>query len=229
MKELRGMDAVRYAESEGISFNIDENYLIEAEGNIRGRPATRDDIEKVFDETLGSSYDPANVHYGGESFDLLIKRYGDASIYVPVEGLNPKEEEKVALDLFRQPLKKKAFSSWSNILDLVKQYSPLLINTGFSPDANLNLLFHAALRLVEQEKLESIADENPLPEEESSSYGRRRFILPPDFDIDLSTLFCGRCWDECDKAYLILHYECALRLQKALAKATRLHKNLQKT
>ena len=111
---------------------------------------------------MGSSYDPADILYGGEILDLLIKRYGDACIYVP-SRVEPERGGEGCSRALPAATQKETHSSWSNILDLVKQYRPQLINTGFSPDAVLNLLFQAALRLKEQEKLESIADEDPCP------------------------------------------------------------------
>lgn len=214
MKEIRGMDAVRYAEKEGLLFNRDEDYLIKAEGGILGRPAFLSDVEAIFAEKLGHSY----AQRPGGGLNLLVERYGDGWIYIPIEGLNPREEEDVALSLFRQSLRNKAPISWVDIREMVTQYKPQLGVTGFPPDADLNLLFHAALRLTKQEKLESLKDKVPRPEGESSSYGRRRFVIPPDAEIYLGTLLCGRCRDEYDNAYLILHYECAGRLRKALTK-----------
>jgi hypothetical protein len=218
MKEIRGMDAIWYAEREGLLFNRDENYLIKAESKILGRPASLGDVEDIIDEKLGRGYGSTPHTPGGEVFNLLIERYGNDWIYIPVEGLNPKEEEDVTLRLFRQSLRKKVPSSWADIRDIATRYKPQLGNTGFPPDADPNLLFHAALRLTEQEKLECIVDEVPMPEGESSSYGRRRFIIPPDAEVYLGTLLCSRCRDEYDNAYLILHYECAGRLRKALTK-----------
>jgi hypothetical protein len=220
MKELRGMKAIQYAEKEGISFNIDENYLIKAEGELQGRSGTLDDLEEVFQETFGQGYKSANLLPGSEDFEFLLNRYGDAWIYIPIEGLNPKAEEHAALRLFRRPLRIKAPSSWVDLKTLVTRYKPRLRNTGFAPDAELNLLFHAALRLVEQERLESLGDEDPSLKGESGSYGRRRFIIPPSIEIYLGTLLCDRCRDEYDKAYLILHHECAVRLRKALTTVT---------
>lgn len=218
MKEIRGMDAVRYAEREGLVFNRDENYLIKAEGEILGRHASLNDVEAILNEKLGGGYGSTLHPLIDEVFNLLIERYGDDWIYIPLEGLNPKEEEDIALSLFRQPLREKVPSSWVDVSDMVTRYKPQLRNTGFPPDADLNLLFHAALRLTQQEKLESLMDKVPPPEGEAKSYGSRRFILPPDAEIYLGTLLCSRCRDEYDSAYLILHYECAGRLRKALMK-----------
>lgn len=224
MKEIRGMDALRYAEREGLLFNRDESYLIKAESEILGRPASPSDIKAIFDEKLRGGYGSTLQQPSGQVLDPLINRYGDGWIYIPVEGLNPKDEEDVAHNLFRQPLRKKVPSSWVDIRDIVTRYEPQLGNTGFPPDADLNLLFHAALRLTGQEKLESRMDKVPPPEGESSSYGRRRFIIPPDAEIYLGTLLCERCRDEYDNAYLILHYECAGRLRRALTKVLSRHK-----
>jgi hypothetical protein len=218
MKEIRGMDAVRYAEKECLLFNVDESYLIKAEGELLGRPASLSDVEAIFNEKLGRSYSSTLQLSSSVGLNLLIDRYGAGWIYIPAAGFNPKEEEDVVLDLFRQPLRNKVPSSWVDIRDLVTRYKPQLGNTGFPPDATLNLLFHAALRLTEQEKLESLIDKFPPPEGESSNYGRRRFIIPPDAEISLGTLLCDRCRDEYDSAYMILHYECAGRLRKALTK-----------
>lgn len=55
MEEIRGVAAVRYAEREGILFNVDEGYLLRAEGELHSKVATIHDIQEG---------KPENVRYG---------------------------------------------------------------------------------------------------------------------------------------------------------------------
>lgn len=218
MKEIRGIDAVRYAEGEGILFNVDQSYLLNAESKLKGQATTLHDIQDIFYEKLGHDYDPIDLHSGGESFNLLIERYGDGWIYVPVMGHNPEREEKEAHRLFRKPLKQKEPYCGGDLLDLASRYRPRLRNTGFPEDAALNLLFHAALRLVEREELEAVEDETPLPVGVSRSYGRRRFLVTADVEVSLGSMLCDMCRAEFSSPTLRLHNECSIRLQRVLTK-----------
>jgi Transposase IS66 family len=79
LKEIRGIDAVRYAEEEGILFNVDQPYPLNAESKLKGQAPTIHDIQDTFYEKLGHDYDPIDLHSGGESFNLLIERDGFSS------------------------------------------------------------------------------------------------------------------------------------------------------
>ena len=105
MKEIRGMEAFRYAAEQGIFFDADEAFMLRAESAILGRPATPTDIDDMFEEKLGTSYDPTDLFPDGDSFKLLVERYGDGWIYVATEGTCPEEEERIALRMFRGFLK----------------------------------------------------------------------------------------------------------------------------
>src|SRR5437588_1659084 len=211
MKEIRGMEAVRYAEEQGIVFDVDEEFMLRAESAILGRQATPLDIDEVFYEKLDTSYDSTDLFPDGENFELLVARYGDGWIYVPLEGKHPEEEERVVLRMFRGFLKAEEPFSGGDILDLSSTYYPRLKDTGFHKDANPNLLFHAALRLVEKGELEAEMDPNPLPEAATRSYGNRRFYMPADFEVSLSGVLCDACSEEFGGSAAYLHGECAER------------------
>jgi hypothetical protein len=214
------MDAVRYGKREGILFNVDEEYLLRAEGELRGRgeAATPHDLEAVFYDNLGHCYDRTDLLPGGENFNFLVGRYGDGWIYVPLKGYDPEREEREALRLLRRPLKQKEPYPGGDLLDLATKYMPRLRDTGFPHEADLNLLFHAALRLAGRGELEVVEDNIQLAPEESGSYGRRQFLLSPDVEVPLENALCDTCQAEYDASLLSLHYECAARLQKALSK-----------
>jgi hypothetical protein len=219
-KEIRGMEAVRYAEVQGITFDDDEDFLLRAEGARLGRPATSADLDDLFEEKLGDCYDRTNLLPGEKNFSFLVERYGDGWIYVAVEGNLPQEEEREVLRLFRCLLREEEPYWGGSILDLVTIYGSKLRNTGFPSDASLNLLFHAALRLVEQGELEAVMDRSPLPEDGVKSYGNRRFFVPPDAEISLSGALCDRCHEEFRYSSPSLHQECAGRLRTVLGKMT---------
>lgn len=220
MEEIRGNEALRYARREGILFNVDEAYILRAEGKLRGKEATAHDLQEVFYEKLGHDYDRTDLLPGSGSFNLLVERYGDGWIYVPIKGNGPDAEEREALRLFRRPLRRKDPHCGGDLLDLATQYVPRLRGTGFPTEADLNLLFHAALRLVERGELEAVMDKSPLPEGAVQSYGNRRFFVPPDRQVSLSGALCGACLEELQSSSPSLHQECAGRLRTILGKVT---------
>lgn len=217
MKEIRGAGAVKYARENGIDFDIDEAFLERAEGEILGRPATMADVNALFEERLGSPYDPADVTPGEESFDFMVARYGDDWIYVAVEGKDPAGEEGAALRLFRRPLKEKDPRPGGDILSLYTRYSPRLKGTGLPAAADLNLLFHAALRLAGRGEL--VAEVEPA-EGEGESYGNRRFLVPTDAEVSLQDALCELCLGGRGETSIRLHVECARRLRKVVAEVT---------
>ncbi|HEX8746139.1 MAG TPA: hypothetical protein VF717_03010 [Pyrinomonadaceae bacterium] len=221
MKEIRGMEAVRYAEEQGIFFDADEDYMLRAESALLGSPATLNDIDNLFAERLGTGYDPTDLFPDGENFELLVERYGDRWIYVPLGGNHPEEEERVVMRLFRGFLKEEEPFCGGDILDLAATYNPRLRNTGFPKGANSNLIFHAALRLVEKGELEAVWDRRPLPKAATRSYGNRRFYVEADMEISLSGVLCDSCSGEFVGSSASLHLECLRWLRKALAKAER--------
>lgn len=221
MKEIRGMEAVRYAERQGIIFDADEAYMLRAEGALLGRQATLLDIDDLFAEKLGTCYDPTDLFPGDENFELLVARYGDGWIYVPVEGDRPEVEERVVLRMFRGFLGEEEPFCGGDILDLAATYNPRLGDTGFHKSASTNLLFHAALRLVDKGLLEDVADRRPLPDGATKSYGNRRFYLLADVEVSLAGVLCDSCAEEFAGSSAGLHRECARRLRHALAKAGR--------
>jgi len=215
-KEIRGMEAVRYAGEQGILFDIDEEFLLEAEGKLLGRTAKAEDLHNLFKEKLGRRYDPTDIFPGETNFNLLVERYGTGWICVPLEGNHPEQEEQAVLDLLRGLLAEEEPCCEGDLLDLATEYGPELTDTGFPTWATLNLLFHAALRLVGRDQVKAIVDKNPPPKDEGNSYGNRRFFIPADIKISLSEVLCDRCHDEMQYSSAALHQECAVRLRVAL-------------
>jgi hypothetical protein len=217
-KEIRGAEAIRYAEMQGIIFDDDEAFLLRAEGERLGRPATPNDLDDLFEENLDRCYDRTDLEPGGESFNFLVKRYGDGWIYVALGGHHPEQEERAVLRLLRSPLREKEPYCGGDILDLASEYGPRLRNTGFPNDANMNLLFHAALRLAGRGELKVVEDDRLPANSEPGSYGRRQFFIKHDVRVPLGNALCDMCRMEYGTSRLSLHYECAARLQKALLK-----------
>lgn len=193
--------------------------MLRAESALLGRQSTPSDLDDLFAEKLGACYDPTDLFPGGENFELLVARYGDGWIYVPVEGDHPDEEERVLLRLFRGFLGEEEPFCGGDILDLAATYYLRLGDTGFHKSASTNLLFHAALRLVDKGLLEAVMDPRPLPEANTKSYGNRRFYLPADVEVRLAGVLCDSCTEEFAGSSAGLHRECARRLRKTLAKA----------
>lgn len=218
MKEIRGQEAVRYAEDQGLFFSADEDYMLRAESTLLGRSATFDDIDALFEERLGSGYDPTDLFPDEAGFNLLVERYGYGWICVAIEGKHPEEEERALLDMFRSLLKEKEPSCGGDILDLASEFGPELRDNGFPGWATTNLLFHAALRLVGKGQLESIMDRKPPSETSTTSYGNRLFFVPPDMKIEFSKVLCERCLDGVGHSSPSLHNECAERMRIALSK-----------
>jgi hypothetical protein len=178
MKEIRGQEAVRYAEEQGLFFCADEDYMLRAESALLLRHATLDDIDALFEERLGTDYDRTNLFPREDSFNLLVERYGYGWICVALEGKHPEEEERVLLSMFRSLLKEEEPSNGGDVLDLATMYEPELRDTGFPVWATTNLLFHAALRLVGKGQLESVMDSRSPSENSTTSYGNRLFFVP---------------------------------------------------
>jgi hypothetical protein len=220
MKEVRGAAAVRYAREWNIYFNIDVEFLAEAEEEMREEPTPVAYVYGLIREQTGLRYDPVEIVPGKPIFDFLINRYGDGWIYVAREGKNPEAEEGVALRMFRRLLGEEPVF----LIDakgLYGRYSRTRFgDTGFPRGADLNLLFHAALRLAGKGVLECVEDEKPLSATETASYGGRRFGLPADVEVSLVNVLCDRCRRRFGKASLVLHTECASRLRRALGKVT---------
>ncbi len=216
MKEIRGVEAIRYTDEHGIDFNVDEDFLIRAEGALLGRPAQYEDLDDLFERELGQPFDPGDLLPDNRAFDFLVNRHGDGWIYVAVEGTHPEEEEAVVLRLCRRRLKEERPASGGDIMDLFLRYRPRLTDTGFPADAGLNLVFHAALRLVARGELIEVPD---APGGKLMSYGKRRFFAPADIEIPLASVMCERCLAERSSVAISLHGECAKRLRKALTGA----------
>jgi hypothetical protein len=216
-QEIRGMDAVRYTEEKGVLFDIDEEFLLEAEGKLLGRTATAEDLHNLFQEKLGRRYDPTGLLPGDVDFNLLVERHGDGWVCVPLEGNHPEQEERAVLDLLRGLLAEEDPAYEGDMLNLATEYSPELTDTGFPSWATVNLLFHAALRLVDRGVLKAVTDRNPTPEDEGNSYGNRRFFIPADMKVTLSGVLCDRCSDEMQYSSATLHRECVVRLRDVLS------------
>jgi len=222
MKEFRGAEALRYAREMSIDFDIDEDFLTEAEEALSGRRTSMADVDELIEEQTGSSYDPAEILPGTGVFDFLINRYGDGWIYIAVEGNDPEEEERRTLRLFRRLLEGPDPTSICDVKYLLKRFGRVRLgDTGFPREADLNLLFHAALRLVEKGLLASIPDSDSLAEGGTPSYGGRRFFVPANLEVSFLNVLCENCRRERDASSMRLHLECARRLKKGLAKAMR--------
>jgi len=220
MKEIRGAAAVRYARESNIFFDIDEEFLAGAEEEMREQRTSIADIYALIREQTGYPYDPAEIVPGKPIFDFLINRYGDGWIYVAQEGKDSGAEERVVLRMFRRLLKEPEPVSLIDVKGLYGRYNRTRFgDTGFPRDVDLNLLYHAALRLAGKGALECVEDEDPLPAAEAACYGRRRFGLPPDVEVSLANVLCDRCRRDCGKPSMSLHAECARRLRRALGKA----------
>lgn len=216
MKEIRGTEAVRYANMNGLDFSIDEAFLVEAERQIRGGSATIEDIDSLLQRQLGEPYDPARIIDGSSIYKFLLDRYGDQWIYMPLEGNHPLDEEQAVLGLYQRLLTAKMPRGGGDISDLATEDPPTLVDTGFPEDSHLDLLFHAALRLVEKGMLLAVPDSLPVPDDEEPNYGNTYFLLPFDYQVSLLGLLCEECRDSLNASTLNLHQECAQRLSKRL-------------
>jgi hypothetical protein len=131
---------------------------------------------------------------------------------MPLEGNHPDEEEDAVLRIYRQRLSSDSPSSGGDIADLATENPPTLSDTGFPPDADIDLLFHAAVRLVNKGVLQS-------SNKSESNYGNTYFTLSPQVEISLNGLLCDRCQKHSSLSKLVLHTECANKLRDALTKA----------
>src|SRR5437588_4931395 len=157
-RELRGIKAASYAEEQGIFIDVDEDFLLRAEGERLGRRATEEDIDNLFVERLGRVYDATDLLPAGQGFNLLVEIYGDQWIYVALEGNDAAQEERAVLRMYRRLLREREPSCGGDLLNLAAKYGPRLRRTGFPRQADTNLLFHAALRLVGRGELEAVMD-----------------------------------------------------------------------
>lgn len=220
MKEIRGAEAIRYAREMGIHFDFDGGYLADQESLLRGRRASPVDVYLLIDEKLGYQFEVPELVPGNKAFELLVERYGDAWAYVALEGENPEHEEKVTLRLFHRLLEEPNPAATADVRELFRRFGrPRLGRTGFPDESDVNLVFHAALRLVERGALESVEDPAPPRAGRAASYGRRRFILPPDLKVLLVGVLCEECRSGRNLTFFNLHSECARRLRKALRQA----------
>ena len=221
MKEIRGAAAVRYARELNIHFDINRDFLAEAEEEMTERPTSVADIYQLVRERTGYGWDPAEIVPGKPIFDFLINRHGDGWIYVAQEGRNPGAEERAALRMFRRLLGEPEPVALLDVKGLYWRYSRTRLgDTGFPRGADLNLLFHAALRLAEKGALECVEDGEPTPAEGVASYGRRRFVLPPDIEVSLGEVLCERCHRQYGGVPVRLHVECSRKLRQVLGRAT---------
>jgi hypothetical protein len=221
MRELRGAQAVNYARDNGIYFDVDRDFLTRAESELTGDQASLIDIDRLLEDRLGRNFDPVEIAQGGDTFDFMVNRYGDGWIYVAMEGDDPEVEEKALLNLFRRLLKEKEPSSGGDVMEILLKYGPpRLHDNGFRREAVLNILFHAALRLSEKGLLVNVSDREPLPPGRKLSYGRRRFFIPADVQIQIEGVLCDGCRRERLTTQLSLHRECSKRLTKALLRAS---------
>lgn len=155
MKEIRGKEAVKYAAAKGLFVNIDEAFLVEAESRLRGHPVSMAEVEDQLGEALDEAFEPSKLVKGNERFELIAGRYGEDWIYLPLEGNHPLIEEDILIQIFKR--RTPTFGG-GDILDVVTNDFPALEGTGFPKSATVNLMFHAALRLVNKNQLVAIDD-----------------------------------------------------------------------
>lgn len=219
MIEKRGFEAVEYARTYGLGFLIDEQSLTNAESRIRGRAASINDINDLLEQETGEEYDRTRVFEGSATFRFFIDRYGDGWIYVPLEGNYPLEEEQAVLQLFNKILAGERPCSGGDIMEIASENPPQLQDTGFPPVADVDLLFHAALRLVDKGFLEAYRDPKHLQKTVSRNYGNTSFLLPANLQISLSDLLCEECTASLRSSPTNLHRQCAHRLAKRLTES----------
>jgi hypothetical protein len=219
MKEIRGARALDYARANGLDFSIDEFFLIKAETRIQHRQTTIDDLDSLLEKELGESYDPTKVIEGSSSYEFLLNRYGDGWIYVPLEGNEPLEEERAVMQLYLRNLMAETPRSGGDISDLATENPPKLENTGFPKEADPDLLFHAAIRLVKKGVLVSVTDPVPVPESAEPNYGNTYFVLAANLEVSLNGVLCEICSEQKGLSSFALHRECARRLKDALTNA----------
>jgi len=169
VQEIRGQEAVAYAVSKGLFVNIDETFLIQAESSLRGYSVSMAEVEDFLDDALDEAFDPTKLVKGSKPFDVMVGRYGQGWIYVALEGNHPLREEDLLLQIFEQRISSFGLAG-GDILDVVTGEFPNLEDSGFPKSANLNLMFHAALRLAEKERLIAVTDH--------TCYGNTYFHLP---------------------------------------------------
>lgn len=220
MKDIRGAAAIRYAREAGLNFSIDEDLLAKAEGKLQEKEGSMEDVEAIFEEQFDEPYDPTKVFEGIKIFNVLIDRYGYEWIYVPIEGNHPLEEEAAVLRLYERKLEGKSPQGGGDILELATENPPRLKNTGFPKNADLNLLFHAARRLVEKGILKSIPDRIPRHKNVERNYGNTYFFIPPNLDVSLIGVLCNHCRLQTGSS-LTLHHQCARRLKATLTQVLR--------
>lgn len=217
MKELRGLKAVMYAEHNGLRFLIDENLLVRKESEVQGRGVSMDEIDILIEKETGQGYEPAEILKGSPGYDFLLNRYGEQWIYMPLEGNHPQDEEAAVLGLFEALLDLENPRSGGDVLEIASQNPPKLHDTGFSEDAEPDLVFHAARRLAQKGLLEAVTARPAA----RSNYGNTYFFLPPD--VIVPAALCDRCRDTLNSASLKLHRKCAERLNTALGQALQLY------
>lgn len=227
MNEKRGFEAVEYAKTYGLGFLIDEDFLTTAESRIKGESASIDDINDLLEQQTGEEYDPTNVFEGSATYSFFIDRYGDGWIYVPLEGNHPLEEEQAVLQLFHNILAGEKPRSGADIMEIASEQPPQLQETGFPPVADVDLLFHAALRLVDKGFLEAVPDPKPIPKTVSRNYGNTYFRLPTKLNMSLPGILCELCLDQISSTSLKLHKICAQKLNEALSNALQLDRTDQ--
>jgi len=218
MKELRGAEALRYSREAGVRFDVDDDFIREAEGEFSGGPVPMLYVQELVRERAGAEYEPTEILPGTEVFDFLVNRYGDGWIYVALEGRDPEAEEGRALRLFHTLLERPNPSPGGDVKAILgRQRRAVFLDTGYPPDADLNLLFHACVRLARKGLLVEVEDPEPVPAGRKASYGRRRFLVPADVEVSLAGVLCAVCRRRHLSSPLSLHQECARRLRKALA------------
>ena len=172
MKEIRGLEAIRFADTMGLSVSVDYNFLAQRETEIQGRPVSPDDIDSIIEDAIGLhevEHGEAVVP-GTPAHEFLKERHGDQWMLLPLEGNHPEREEDEVLQSFE------AFARATNLtggdaLLIHDQYPPDFKDSGFAENASADLFFQTALRLSQKGKLRAVPH--------SQYYGNMAFYLVP--------------------------------------------------
>ena len=172
MKEIRGLEAIKYAEEAGLSVCVDYNFLAQQETEMQRRPVSPTEIDVIIQEAIGEDEEIEHgeaVVPGTPAYEFLRKRHGDQWMFMPLEGNHPEQEEADVLQSFISFRRTENVAGGDALL-IHDQYPPAFQDMGFSDNASADLFFHTALRLSQKGKLRAVPH--------SQYYGNMAFYLP---------------------------------------------------
>ena len=170
MKEIRGLETLKYAEETGLSICLDYNFLAQRETEIQGRQISVNEIDSIIEEAIGeeSIEHGEAVVPGTAAYDFLMARHGDQWMIVPLEGNHPENEEAAVMRSFEAFVDAEGVSGGDPLL-IHDRYPPQFKDTGFADNGSADLFFHTALRLSAKGKLKQKPD--------TECYGNTAFYL----------------------------------------------------